>query len=121
LPALGIDPHNLSFIMLRGFAEPEVERRLALAALRSKDWQSFTTVSGGAERVVEDLLNSLGAYDELNLAFKEYGLCVRPGGVEKVSSARCLDLRIPDLPCSAHHNPRLPTGANLYLILEKAR
>jgi hypothetical protein len=119
LPGLGVDPHSISVISMRGFAEPEVKERLAIAALHSKAWQSQTTVIGGAERVVQDLLNSLGAYDPFNAAFEEYGLRVKVGGVEKVSSAKCLDLKISDPFCSIHHNPHLPTGANFSLVLEK--
>jgi hypothetical protein len=119
LPAIGVDPHNLRSISMRGFAEPEVTQRVAIAALHSKAWQSFTTVKGGAERVVQDLLNSLGAYDAFNTAFEEYGLRVKVRAVEKVSSARCLDLKISDTLCSIHHNPRVPTGANLEFGIEK--
>jgi hypothetical protein len=61
LPGLGVDPHGLSIISMRGFAEPGVLQRAALVALHSKAWRSRVTVSRGAERVVEDLLNSLGA------------------------------------------------------------
>jgi|SRR5579863_3442800 len=119
LPGLGVDPHNLRSVSMPGFAEPEVAQRVANAALHSEAWQSFTTVRGGAERVVKDLLNSLGAYDGFNAAFEEYGLRVTVGAIEKVSSAKCLDLKISDPLCSIHHNVRVPTGANVYLDIEK--
>lgn len=118
LSALGVDPGKLGAVHMRGFAEPEVRQRLATAALHSRAWRSRATSVGGAERVVEDLMNSVGAYDEFNAAFKDYGLRVKVTGVEKVSSDRCLNLKIPDLPCDIHHNPQLPTGANFDLALE---
>jgi hypothetical protein len=84
LPALGIDPHSVGSITVRGFGEPDVRERLALAALHSKEWQSRATVNGGAERAVEDLLNSQHAYSALNEALDEYGLVVSEiGGVER--------------------------------------
>jgi hypothetical protein len=119
LPGLGVDPHGLSIISMRGFAEPGVLQRVALAALHSKAWRSRVTVSGGAERIVEDLLNSLGAYDAFNGALEEYGLRIKTVGAEKVASAHCLELRISDPLCDVHHNVQVPTGANLTLVLEK--
>ena len=121
LPGLGVDPRSLSVVSMRGFAEPEVVQRVAVAALHSKAWRSRVTVSGGAERVVEDLLNSLGAYDAFSIALEEYGLRIKTIGAEKVSSAKCLDLKISDALCNAHHNVQVPTGANLTLALEKKR
>ncbi|HEV3481169.1 MAG TPA: RHS repeat-associated core domain-containing protein [Candidatus Acidoferrales bacterium] len=118
LPPLGVDPRNVTAISMRGFAEPEVRQRVAMAALHSKAWQSRATSVGGAERVVENLMNSVGVYDEFNAAFRDYGLRVKVTGVEKVSSDRCLNLKIPDLRCDIHHNPQLPTGANFDLALE---
>jgi hypothetical protein len=114
LPALGVDPHTLRAITMRGFAEPEVAKKLALAALRADAWQSRSTVIGGAERVVEDLLNSLGLYDEFNGAFKDYGMVITVKGVEKVASTRCMDLRLSDPACTVRHNQLVPVGANLY-------
>src|SRR5580704_416708 len=80
LPGLGIDPHTLSAVTMRGFAEPEVAKNLALAALHSEAWHSRSTVIGGAERVVEDLLNSLGLYNEFDGAFRDYGMVIRVKG-----------------------------------------
>jgi hypothetical protein len=121
LPGLGVDPHTLSVISMPGFAEPEVQQRVAIAALHSKEWRSRVTVLGGGERVVADLLNSLGAYDAFNGALEEYGLYIKAIGAEKVASAKCLDLKISDALCNAHHNVQVPTGANLTLALEKKR
>ena len=119
LPGLGVDPHRLSVISMRGFAEPEVVHRVGMAALHSKEWRSLVTVVGGAERVVADLLKSIGAYNEFNSALEEYGLRVKSIGVEKVASARCLDVKISDPVCNVHHNVQVPTGANLTLAIEK--
>jgi hypothetical protein len=119
LPSSGVDPGKLRGIQMRGFAEPDVARSIAIASLRSKEWQSFTTITGGAERVVEDLLNSTGAYNELNAVFQSYGLRVRVGGVEKVSASKCSELNLPGVDCSVYSNPRLPTGANIFLSLDK--
>jgi hypothetical protein len=119
LPGLGVDPSSLSVISMNGFAEPEVRQRIARAALRSKEWRSPVTVLGGAERVVADLLSSLGAYDAFNAALNEYDLHIKAIGAEKVASAKCLDLKISDPLCNIHHNVQVPTGANLRLALEK--
>jgi hypothetical protein len=119
LPVLGVDPHSLSVISMPGFAEPEVRQRIAREALHSKAWRSRVTIPGGAERVVQDLLSSLGAYNEFNSALEEYDLRIKAIGVEKVASAKCLDMKISDSLCSAHHNVQVPTGANLRLALEK--
>jgi hypothetical protein len=121
LPGLGVDPRSLTSISMPGFAEPEVQQRVAIAALHSKAWRSPSTTVGGAERILEDLLHSLGAYDAFNAAFEEYGLGIKTIGAEKVASAKCLNLKISDLLCNVHHNVRVPTGANLTLALEKKR
>jgi hypothetical protein len=68
LPSLGYHVNTLSNISMRGFREPEVRERVAIAALHSKEWQSFTKVVGGAEQLVENLLNSTGVYDAFNSA-----------------------------------------------------
>jgi hypothetical protein len=119
LSGLGVDPRNLSVISMNGFAEPEVRQGIARAALHSKEWRSPVTVVGGAERVVVDLLGSLGAYDAFNAALDEYDLYIKAIGAEKVASAKCLDLKISDPLCNIHHNVQVPTGANLRLALEK--
>ncbi len=122
LPAIGKDPHTISAIYLPGPAEPEVKRRLAVAALHSDEWHNLITKgSGNAELILEHLLNSLRVYEAFNAALAEYGLRVKAVGAEKASAAKCLDLKIPDLPCSIHHNPRVPTGANLSVVLESTR
>jgi hypothetical protein len=121
LPALALDPGSVHSICMRGFAEPEVAERVAIAALHSRAWGTFTTTAGGAERVVEDMLNATGAYDPFNEAFKEYGLVISVKGVEKVASARCLGLKLSDSSCTPQHNPRVPVGANLCLILLKKK
>jgi hypothetical protein len=119
LPGLGVDPHSLSVISMPGFAEPEVRQRVALAALHSKEWRSRVTALGGAERVVADFLNSLGAYDSFNSALEEYGLRIKAIGAEKVASTKCLDLKISDPLCNVRHNVQVPTGASLNLAIEK--
>jgi hypothetical protein len=121
LPTLGVDPGSVHSICMRGFAEPEVAQRVAIAALHSRAWGTFTTTAGGAERVVEDMLNATGAYDAFNEAFKEYGLVMSVKGVEKVASARCLGLKLSDPSCTPQHNPRVPVGANLCLIFQKRK
>jgi hypothetical protein len=122
LPALGVDPRSLSSINMRGFAEPEVTRRVAIAALHSAKWHSFvTTGTGSAEAILQHLLDSTGVYNAFNAALDKYDLRVKTVGAEKVSGAKCLELNIPDLPCSIHHNPRVPTGANLSIVLERTR
>jgi hypothetical protein len=119
LPSLGYHVNTLSNISIRGFREPEVRERVAIAALHSKEWQSSTKVVGGAERVVETLLNSTGVYDAFNSAFEEYGLTVRAGGVEKVAVAPCMSLKLSDSACNIHHNVQVPIGANYDLVLVK--
>ncbi len=122
MPQLGVDPHNLSSIAMSGFAEPEVIQRVAIAALHSAEWHNFITRgTGSAEAILEHLLNSLRVYEAFNAALEEYGLRVKTVGAEKASAAKCLDLKIPDLPCSIRHNPRVPTGANLSIVLERTR
>lgn len=119
MSSAGLDPRSLRGIHMRGFVEPDVARRVAVAGFHSKEWKSSTTIPGGAERVVKDLLNSIGAYDALNTAFEGYGLRVKVVGVEKVSSSRCSDLNLPEIKCRIYHNPRLPTGGNVFLSLAK--
>lgn len=119
LPPLGVDPRNVAAISMRGFAEPEVRKRVAIAALHSKEWKSYTTLRGGAERVVKDLLISLGAYDAFNGAFEEYGAKVKLSAVEKVASERCLDLELTDPDCNSRYNPRVPIGANIQFEIER--
>src|SRR5229473_504762 len=46
LPGLGVDPRNVRSISMRGFAEPDVMERIAIAALHSKAWQSRAEVVG---------------------------------------------------------------------------
>ncbi len=122
LPSIGIDPDAIVGISMPGPLEPEVKRRLALASLESEEWRNFTrTGTGSAELILKHLLNSIRAYDAFNAALEEYGLQVKTVGAEKSASARCLDLKIPDLPCSVRHNPRVPTGASLSIILEKRK
>lgn len=121
LPPLGVDPGSVHSICMRGFAEPEVAQHVAIAALHSRAWGTFTTTAGGAERVVEDMLNATGAYDAFNEALKEYSLVISVQGVEKVASARCLGLKLADPSCTLKHNPRVPVGANLCLILLKKK
>ena len=117
LPDLGVDQQSLRAISMRGFAEPEVTKNLVIAALNSKEW--YSSLKGGSGRVVEDLLNSLGAYNAFNDALAEYGLVLKVGGVEKVASARCSELKIADAPCRVHHNPQVPVGANITLSIYK--
>ena|SRR2546425_796280 len=122
LPSVGADPHALSAIYMRGPIEPEVKRRLAITALHSQEWRNFITKGfGNPELIVDHLLNSLRAYDAFNAALEEYGLQVKTVGAEKSASAKCLDLKIPDLPCSVRHNPRVPAGASLSIILERGK
>jgi len=118
LPALGVEPRDVQTISMVGFVEPEVRRRVAIAALHSKEWQSFTTVKGGAERVVTDLLNSLGVYDSVANAFGSE-VTARVKGVEKVGSSKCMDVKLSDPDCNPRHNPRVPVGANIYLEIVK--
>jgi hypothetical protein len=104
------DPFNSSNTQTCNYAHDD---------LHSPAWGSYTTTVGGAERVVEDLLNATGAYNALNEGLKEYGLVTAVQGVEKVASARCLGLKLSDPACTPQHNPRVPVGANLCLILQK--
>jgi len=55
---IGVDQHSLAAISMRGIAEPDVRRRIAVAALHSRAWHSRGKIIGGAERVVQDLMNS---------------------------------------------------------------
>ena len=119
LPTHGIDSQNLRALSMRGFAEPEVRERVAIAALHSKAWRSYTKVVGGAETVVKDLLNDLKAYDAFNEAFEEHGLVVRLKGAEKVAGEKCMNLKLRDSDCNVRHNPRLPVGANLEFDIQK--
>ena len=96
LPSLGVDIGSLHAISMRGFAEPEVVQNVAVAALHSKDWTSRALVPGGAERVVEDLLNSAGVYNAFNRDVDKYGMVVQVQGVENVATARCMDLKLGD-------------------------
>jgi hypothetical protein len=119
LPGLGVDPHTLRSTCMRGFAEPEVTRAVATAALHSTAWDRRTTITGGAERVVEDLLNSLGIYNGFNAAFADYGLSVKVESIEKVAIARCRDVKISGITCNPHSHSRIPVGANLCLVTHK--
>jgi hypothetical protein len=121
MSATGVDPHHLSSLCMRGFVEPEVQRSLAIAALHSPDWRNFTKIPGGAERVVEDLLNELKLYDGFNSSLKEYGYAVKVSGVEKVSGSNCLQLELGDALCGPQHNRSVPTGANFCLSFQKIR
>lgn len=122
LESLKIDPRTITAINMRGPAEPEVKRRLAIAALNSEEWHNLTAKGfGSAEIALEHLLNALKIYDALNEVLADYQLRVKSVGAEKVAATKCLDSRISDLPCSARRNPRIPTGANLSIALEKAR
>ena len=119
LPGLGVDPHTLRSICMRGFAEPEVTRAVATAALHSTAWRRRTTITGGAERVVADLLNSLGIYNGFNAAFADYGSSVKVESIEKVAIAGCRDVKISGITCNPHANSRIPVGANLCLVMHK--
>jgi len=113
LPGLGINPHSLSAITMRGCAEPEVQQGLAIAALHSQAWR---LKKKSPEGLMQDLLNSIGAYNGFNTALEEYGLVVsRVGSAEKVGTEPCKDLKLADSICAAHPNRQVPTSANLYV------
>lgn len=113
----GADPQRISRITFNGFVEPEVRSRLAFAALHSKAWHLRTQTSGGGERVVEDLLNTLGLYGEFDKIVKPYGLTSEVEGVEKLASERCSRAQIPEVDCGQHGNEQVPIGANFNLVL----
>jgi hypothetical protein len=119
MPGIGIDPRSIRAITMRGFAEPDVKSRMASAALRSSAWRSRTKVVGGAEKVVQDLLNSLRVYDPFNVLFEQFGSQVKVEGVEKVASTNCLELKLSDSACNAKNNERVPVGANLRIAIIK--
>ena len=121
LPDAGVDPQELTRISVRGPMERDVAQRLAVAALHSKKWASRATAEGGSERVVEDLLNSIGAYDTFNDIFAPYGLRVEVAGVEKVAVAKCMEMKLADHVCSTHHNVFLPVSANFDIELLKRK
>jgi hypothetical protein len=119
LPAVGVDPRELRGISMRGFVEPDLAQRVAIASLSSKEWKSRSIVPGGDERALKDLLNSIGAYEPLNVVLGTYGVQAKVGGVEKVSSSKCSHLSLPGVDCSQFRDPRLPTGGNIFLSLAR--
>lgn len=69
--------------------------------------------------MIKKVLNSIGAYNAFNPILRQYGLQVRVAGVEKVSSVKCTNLGLADIPCEVYHNPALPSGANVFIALDK--
>src|SRR5438552_11393815 len=85
LPGISVHPENVRAIDMPGLRETDVKKRLAEAAVRSEKWCSAVKSGQGLNPALLGLLNSIGAYDELNTVFTKYGLMVRIGSVEKIA------------------------------------
>lgn len=78
----------------RGCAERQLSLRLALAAHAAPDWnvRAGRPSSGHDNQWVLGTLDAAGWLPELRAAFRQHGITVRTGGVEKVLVARAGEL-----------------------------
>lgn len=120
LPALGYDPHQLSMIST-SIDEPEVQRTVAEAALRSKPWMacSHTPSSCSPNQTLVNLLNQTAAFRPFNEVLRQYGLTLRVTSAEKVSLVRANTLKGLTLPPGAKPTTRVPVNGSLELTVEK--
>lgn len=120
LPALGYDPHQLSMIST-SIDEPEVQRTVAEAALRSKPWMacSHTPSSCSPNQTLVNLLNQTPAFRPFNEVLRQYGLTLRVTSAEKVSVVRANTLKGLTLPPGAKPTTRVPVNGSLELTVEK--
>jgi hypothetical protein len=78
MPALGFDPHKMSHMILH-MVERGVVARVVAAAVHSDKWRAHPGSN------LAELLNSSGAYQELNAAFEPYGLEIAASGAEEIA------------------------------------
>jgi len=107
----GLSPRRIVLIILT-LREPDVSRRLSVAASNSLLWTNVNRDRLG-EAVVA-VLNSIGAYDSFNQVFNQYGLKVVVTHAEYISLVKPHEIGI------AHSSAsKVPSTATLELVLQK--
>ncbi len=120
MPSAGLDPKKISYIVT-GINEPEVRERVAMAALRSKDWLSCVRVVGcaGNESLV-NLLNETGAYLRFGDSFTRYGETLHVESAEKITVIRASGIKGLAIPAGTKGRIRVPVDGTLLIRLESA-
>ncbi|HEX4824974.1 MAG TPA: hypothetical protein VFV19_11750 [Candidatus Polarisedimenticolaceae bacterium] len=107
----GMSPTRIVLIVLE-IREPDVSKRLSIAAYSSKEWRDATPSESGA--VVAKLLNSIHAYESFNVLLRRYGVAVEVAHAEHISTVRAEQLGLKPNGIAA-----LPSTATLELVARR--
>jgi len=92
LPGAGFELSTLSLALFR-FDQPEAERRVALAAAISTEWNSISRSKNPSiiYPMAARILNTSGAFREWTEVFRVHGIDTEVAGVEKLAMASFRD------------------------------
>jgi hypothetical protein len=107
----GLSPSRIANIFLE-LVEPDVSRRLAIAAYNSPDWAEANSSSYG--KVTVRLLNSMGAYEPFDEVLKAYGLAIEVRHAEHISTIDSDDIGLKD-----GIDRDVPSGATLEIAVRR--
>jgi hypothetical protein len=108
----GWPPGRIVMIHLQA-REPDVSKRLTLAAYDSQAWIKAQPSDYGP--VIVRLLNEIGAYNEFNDVLAAYGFTVKVSHAENISTINPRQIGL-----SSRLVSRLPTSASLEMVLQDA-
>jgi hypothetical protein len=108
----GMSPQRIDMILLE-LREPDIRKRLHRAAYASKMWKQAER--SDRERVVVNLLNSIGAYSAFDRVLNQYGLKVKVGWAEYLSMIKPAEVGLKGGTVSA-----LPDTATLEIGVREA-
>ncbi len=122
-PHRGIDPKMIYSIYLPELHESDVKVNLVKAAAHSQRFQRAVKRHQNVEVIVEDMLNSMDAYAEINRVFAPLGKRFKVGATEEVWVGPIGELRKPGemhlegIPSDLSSRIRVPVIATVYLSL----